>query len=258
MGRAANMPGLADLAKMKSELAAGNTTGANDTLAQLKIKIAVMPAAERMTPAALTEEREVYECAVLLSAQSKDTAEFERHMALLTPYYSDFGALLAPSENHFPILGLNLLRLLAQNRIADFHSQLETMSPEALSSTPVQFPVLLEQNMMEGSYTKVLEMRNDLPLPSYGVFMDMLKDAVREEVASVSEKAYKSLPKAYCMKVLMMTDDGELADYAESRGWEIKDSSVLFDIGSEQKKEVPAMETISEMLFYAKELERIV
>ena len=67
-----------------------------------------------MTPAALAEEREcllrpceckmrgshnfqwlltgeVYECAVQLSAQAKDTAEFERHMALLTPYYTDFG-----------------------------------------------------------------------------------------------------------------------------------------------------------------------
>ena len=83
-------------------------------------------------------------------------------------------SLLPPSENRFPILGLNLLRLLAQNSIADFHSQLvqsrskhslcvtgfdirysqETMSPEALESAPVQFPVSLEQNMMEGSYTK--------------------------------------------------------------------------------------------------------
>merc|ERR1711998_338228 len=258
MGRAANMPGLADLAKMKSELAAGNTTGANDTLAQLKIKIAVMPAAERMTPAALTEEREVYECAVLLSAQSKDTAEFERHMALLTPYYTDFGSLLSASDNHFPILGLNLLRLLAQNRIADFHSQLEMMSPEALASTPVQFPVLLEQNMMEGSYTKVLEMKDNLPLPSYAVFMDMLKDTLRDEVASVSEKAYKSLPMGHCMQLLMMSGEKELEEYAAERGWVLAENNVFFEVDTNEKKEVPALETISGMLHYAKELERIV
>merc|ERR1712023_377507 len=101
-------------------------------------------------------------------------------------------------------------------------------------------------------------MRNNLPLPSYKVFMDKLKDAVREEIASVSEKAYKSLPKGYCMELLMITDANELNDYAESRGWEIRDSSVFFDISTNEKKEVPAMETISEMLFYAKELERIV
>merc|ERR1712046_268421 len=143
-----------EVQKLKSALDADDVTSASDILGQLKIKIATMPAQERMTPAALTDERSVYEHAVLLSVQTQDTAEFERHMALLTPYYTDFGSMLPPSENHFPILGLNLLRLLAQNRIADFHTQLETMSPEALASAPVKFPVLLEQNMMEGSYTK--------------------------------------------------------------------------------------------------------
>jgi 26S proteasome regulatory subunit N12 len=115
------------------------------------------------------------------------------------------------SERYFSILGLNLLRLLAQNRIADFHSQLvsprrplgirdlsvqadrvctaqETVSTDALASAPVQFPVQVEQAMMEGSYKKassryhpaqVLDMRNNLPLPSYGVFMDMLKETLR-------------------------------------------------------------------------------
>jgi len=250
--------GLSELPKLKSELAAKNVDAAGQLLGQLKIKIASTSAAERMTPAALADERAVYECAVLLSAQNEDTAEFERHMALLTPYYTDFGKMLPASENTFAILGLNLLRLLAQNRIADFHVQLETLSPEALESAPVRFPVLVEQNMMEGSYTKVLEMRNNLPLPSYGVFMDMLKDAVREEVASVSEKAYKSLPTANCMKLLMMSSDKELAEYAETRGWDIKEGRVFFDLGGVEKKEVPAMDTISEMLFYAKELERIV
>merc|ERR1711998_354042 len=166
------------------------------------------------------------------AAQIEDTADFERHMALLTPYYTDFGGLLPQSENYFKILGLNLLRLLAQSRFADFHVQLETLSPEALESAPVRFPVLVEQNLMEGSYTKVLEMRNNLPLPSYGVFMDMLKDAVREEVACVSEKAYKSLPQPYCMQVLMMTDASDLEDLAEARGWEIRDGNVFFDIGT--------------------------
>merc|ERR1711988_364515 len=195
-----------------------------------------------MTPASLTEERAVYGHAVLLSAEAKDAAEFERHMALLTPYYTDFGGLIPASDKMFAILGLNLLRLLAQNRIADFHSQLEMMSPEALASTPVQFPVLLEQNMMEGSYSKVLEIRNNLPLPSYAVFMDMLKETLCDEVASVSEKAYKSLPAAYTMQLLMMSSAAELSDYAELRGWEVRDNTVFFEVDTNEKKEVPAME----------------
>merc|ERR1712100_264084 len=250
--------GLDALPKLRSALASSDVSGGNDTLGQLKIKIATTPAAERMTPAALAEEREVYECAVQLSAQAKDTAEFERHMALLTPYYTDFGSLLPVSPQYFNILGLNLMRLLAQNRIADFHSQLETFSPEALASSPVQFPVKLEQNMMEGSYSKVLEMRSNLPLPSYAVFMDMLKDTLCDEVGSVNEKAYKSLPAAYCMKMLMMTSESELKEYAEDRGWEMKDGTVFFVKDANDKLAIPSTETISEMLHYAKELERIV
>jgi len=244
--------------ELKSEIDAGNLDAATASLGELKIKIATTPAAERMTPTALAEERAIYENAVLLSAATTDIDSFERHMALLTPYYTDFGSLLPPSENRFPILGLNLLRLLAQNSIADFHSQLETMSPEALESAPVQFPVSLEQNMMEGSYTKVLEMRENLPMPQFGVFMEMLKDTLCDEIASVSEKAYKCLPEPYCMKLLMMSSQDELQEYAADRGWQLREGKVYFEVDTNEKKEVPALETITEMLHYAKELERIV
>jgi len=74
----------------------------------------------------------------------------------------------------------------------------------------------------------------------------------------VSEKAYKSLPAAYFMKMLMMTSEAELKDYAEMRGWEIRDSTVFFVKDSSDKLAIPSTETISEMLHYAKELERIV
>merc|ERR1712167_299973 len=114
---------------------------------------------------------------------------------------------------------------------------------------------------MEGSYTKVLEMRNNLPQPSYGVFMDILKDTLREEVATVSEKAYKSLPVAKCMELLMMSAQSELEEYAATRPtgpWQLRDGNVYFEVDTNEKKEVPAFDTISEMLHYAKELERIV
>jgi len=250
--------GLAGLPKLKDAVSSNNSAAASELLGALKIEIATTPADQRMTPVALHDERAVYECAVLLSVQVNDTAEFERHMALLTPYYTDFGSMLEPSENHFPILGLNLLRLLAQNRIADFHTQLETITDDALTSPAVQFPVLLEQNMMEGSYTKVLEMKENLPRPDFSVFMEMLKDTLRGEVASVSEKAYKSLPVATCMQRLMMSSQDELAAFAAERGWTVVDQTVCFEGDANEKKEVPALETISEMLHYAKELERIV
>merc|ERR1712072_1429688 len=105
-----------------------NTSQAMECLNGLKVQMAMTPGAERMTTDGLAAEREIMESAVLLSVQAEDTAEFERHMALLTPYYTDFSDMLPPSENH----------------------------------SAVQFSIHLEQNMMEGSYTKVLEMQKNL------------------------------------------------------------------------------------------------
>jgi len=101
-------------------------------------------------------------------------------------------------------------------------------------------------------------MKDKLPLPTYAVFMNMLKDTLRDEVASVNEKAYKSLPLGHCMQLLMMSSQKELEEYAEERGWVVVDTNVKFDLQTKEKAEVPAHETISEMLHYAKELERIV
>ena len=38
--------------------------------------------------------------------------------------------LLPPSEQEHAMLGLDLLRLLVQNRIAEFHTEIELISPE--------------------------------------------------------------------------------------------------------------------------------
>eukprot|EP00976_Prorocentrum_cordatum_P037291 757774-Prorocentrum_minimum.AAC.8 len=39
-------------------------------------------------------------------------------------------AMLPDSQQEYPIIGLNLLRLLVQNRTAEFHTELELLSPE--------------------------------------------------------------------------------------------------------------------------------
>jgi hypothetical protein len=61
----------------------------------------------------------------------------------------------------YPLLGLNLLRLLAQNRISEFHTQLELIEPEQIQSNIyIKHPVQLEQSIMEGRYNKVSNLEN--------------------------------------------------------------------------------------------------
>lgn len=80
----------------------------------------------------------------------------------------------------YPIIGLNLLNLLAQNRISDFHTELESIDPEQLLSNPfIQHSVNVEQYLMEGSYNKVWNSRENVPGEEYRVFMDVLMDTIR-------------------------------------------------------------------------------
>ncbi|MCI08593.1 26S proteasome non-ATPase regulatory subunit RPN12A-like, partial [Trifolium medium] len=65
---------------------------------------------------------DIYEHAVVLSVKIEDQDAFERDFFQLKPYYTDARNRLPQSPQEYPILGLNLLRLLVQNRIAEFHT----------------------------------------------------------------------------------------------------------------------------------------
>merc|ERR1712072_1352806 len=193
----------------------------------------------------------------MLNLREKDIEEFQRHMSMLKPYYVDYGAMLPASPMQETVLGLNLLRLLAQGCLDEFHTELETISAAHLSSAAIQFPVQLEQLSMEGSYHKVMHFRQQLPSPEYSVFMDTLSDTLREEIASCCEKAYKSLP---CTKAaeLLMLEVGTLGSFCEERGWSVRGDTIDFVSETVEKREIPAMELIEETLEYATQLERIV
>ena len=83
----------------------------------------------------------------MLSIKTQDIPSFERHVAQLKIYYTDCATQLPMSERQYPILGLNLLRLLAQNRIAEFHTQLELISPEvAASNIYIKYPAQVKDH----------------------------------------------------------------------------------------------------------------
>ena len=91
------------------------------------------------------------------------------------------------------LLGLNLLCLLAQNRVAEFHTELERLPANEIDNNVyIRHPVSLEQNIMEGSYNKDLLAKGNVPAESYNFFIDILMDTVRNEIASCLEKVIKS------------------------------------------------------------------
>ncbi|KAG0586112.1 hypothetical protein KC19_2G065100 [Ceratodon purpureus] len=214
---------LADITRLFQKFKAAYDKNDVDTsdslLSQIKVKLTELPGLPPLFKSSPTSKqelllaRDIFEHAVVLSVKMEDQDAFERHFLQLKSYYTDTRELIPPSEQEYPILGLNLLRLLVQNRIAEFHTELELLPPVAHDHTCIKHAVELEQSFMEGAYNRVLSARQAVPHETYVYFMDLLAKTVRDEIAGCSEKAYDSLSLADAKKILMFSSDQELQAY---------------------------------------------
>lgn len=68
--------------------------------------------------------RDVLEIGAFFSIENGQADSFERYLSQLKVYYFDYQSIpgLPESLNKYQLLGLNLLRLLSQNRLAEFHT----------------------------------------------------------------------------------------------------------------------------------------
>ncbi|RLM75016.1 hypothetical protein C2845_PM15G21650 [Panicum miliaceum] len=255
------------LAWLNFACARGDLDSGAALLAELKVlltRLPSLPPSFEKTPNAVEElkiARAIYENAVILSLKIKDCEAFERNFCQLKEFYINTCGIIAPSPDEYPFLGLNLLRLLAENRIAEFHTELELLSLEALSHPCIKYAVELEQSFMEGAYNRLINAHHAVPHETYVYLMDLLVETIRNEVAECSVEAYDYLPISVAKKMLMFTSDQELVEHIseEQPEWEIKDCSVHFDMAKPKSHmDLPSFKLIKQALSYARELEHIV
>ncbi len=123
---------------------------------------------------------ETLELGALWSVRVQDIPSFERYMAQLKTYYHDYRKALPESPRMYQLLGLHLLCLLSQNRIAEMHTELETIDSEAVANNVyIRHPLQIEQYLMEGSYNKVWHLRSNVPAEEYLFFVDILILTIR-------------------------------------------------------------------------------
>jgi len=203
--------------------------------------------------------RTVLELACTLSIKEKNYATFKRHVTQVKAYYTDYSHLLDPSEAQWQILGLNLLGLLAHNALDEFHSELELIPVEHWENLYINYPLQLEQRLMEGNYNKVLRARKSLPASDYEFFADMLVRTVREKISDCCEKAYEMIPLEDARQMLMLESKAELQEHINKRKWTVQEGALRF---SQREKidetPVPSHAIARQALSYATELERIV
>ncbi|KAI8343929.1 COP9 signalosome [Chlamydoabsidia padenii] len=259
-----NLPALRDQLKSELHASSPNLQKCNQLLVQSKMAMIQLGA---YTPSAQTDSnvlvvaREILEMGAYHSVRVKDISSFERYIAQLHPYYHDLGSVLPPSPQMYPLIGLNLLRLLSQNRLSDFHTSLETIDPEQLQSNQyIKQAVDLEQFLMEGSYNKVWSTRSTVQGEEFMFFYDILINTIRNEIASCSEKAYDSLPLQDAGTLLFLKNTQELLDFANEQGWKVNPAEQVIYFGADDKDtvEIPQEQIMTRTLAYARELERIV
>jgi 26S proteasome regulatory subunit N12 len=109
------------------------------------------------------------EAFVVHSVKSSNAEAFARYFAQLRSFYSLSSPEATPGQPK--VLGLNLLRLLVDNSLAEFHSELELVPQECVGSPFVQFPVQLERSLMEGLFKHVLQARQNFPDPLFAEYL---------------------------------------------------------------------------------------
>jgi len=251
-------------AQLQSAINSQDVNQARKILSKLKIALTsfqlLPPFApdKGVTQQQLSLARQILEQATLVSVLSGKIDEFERHINQLKPYYYDYQKLLAASDLQWPILGLNLMFLLASNKLSEFHTELELIPYEQRGSRFVQFPVSLEQDLMEGSYNKVLAASQSAPSSYFKFFLDILVQTVRKKISTCTEKAYEALPIGDATKLLMFKSDAGTRDYVTKRGWLVNGDRVILPKPEDRSLEIPSLKIARQTLEYATELERIV
>ncbi|GAB7347457.1 hypothetical protein MBLNU459_g4373t1 [Dothideomycetes sp. NU459] len=256
-----------------------NLSNASSLLSRAKLSLlklnALVPTPS--TPAQhLLLAREVLELGALSSIRQQDSEAFTRYFQQLQPFYSlpveRWGSSDKGRGNQSKVTGLYLLLLLSQGDYAGFHTLIESLEmayggKKRLDEDAfIQYPLRLEQALMEGSYDRVWgETKGErVPSDEFGVFSVVLVNTIRSEIASCSERAYPSLPISNAKNLLFLDSEGAVIEFAQSRGWVAKEGRIYFPEQQEEmaqgEKDILAAsgQVIENTLEYARKLETIV
>lgn len=232
-----------------------------------KLKVALtglsfLPFGHKSTLQEYVLARDALEIGAQLSVMQKDIPAFERYMSQLKCYYLDHTKQEQESPYKQQLLGLNLLCLLSQNRVAEFHTELERLSTaDVLNNVYIKHPIAMEQYLMEGNYNKLFLARGNVPAESYNFFIDILLDTIRDEIANCMEKSYSQISHREALRMLYFEKLTDLEVYANKRKWNLeKSGSFHFNAGMESDEIVPLPSTdlATQVINYARELEMII
>ncbi|CAD5206572.1 unnamed protein product [Bursaphelenchus okinawaensis] len=204
--------------------------------------------------------KDYFELNALYNVVISDMEGFEKAISDVHSFYQ---CVAEDSASKYLMYGLHLMFLLARNKLSDFHMLLEQIDQAVQQKDPyIYLPVKLEQSLMEGAYNKVILNENTLPTPYYQVFVRVLMNTVRSDIALCIEKSFKGLQIKDAARMLLFDNDADLKSFAQSRGWTLDKDMLQFsnEQGSNDthKASLDTKRIALQNIYYAKQLEMIV
>jgi len=235
----------------------------NKLISQMKIALLQLNffPNESATKAELIIARDFLEICCQLSIETEDVEAFEKYFVQLKTYYFDFRNELPESAYMHELVGCHLLCLLSQNKLAQFHSELEMISiGDLLNNIYIRHPVSIEQYLMEGSYNKIFLSKANLPSERCKFFIEVLSNTIRDEIAECMEKSYQCISLQEAASILFFEDKAQVKQYAQQRQWQLEPSSGMVTFRSEEaeKKSIDSTKMINDFVNYAVQLETII
>jgi len=231
-------------------------------LADLKDKLNDAAQLATLSPmSSSTVHKDYFEIKALFHVRRADMDGFQEAIADVHSFYQ---CQAQESTNKYLMFGLHLMYLIAANKLSEFHMLLEQIDlPVQQTNAFISMPVNLEQSLMEGAYNKVTLNQKAIPSPYYEVFVRVLMDTVRNDIATCMEKSFKHLLVKDATQMLLFQSDDQLLAFAKSRGWQIDKDVLRFDLTQIQVDGTPksALDTkriTLQNIYYAKQLEMIV
>merc|ERR550517_594802 len=159
------------------------------------------------------------------------------------------------------VLEMGALFSVSAKDIAEFHTELELLSPKDIQNNIfINYPVSLEQYLMEGCYNKIFLARDKAPASSYNYFLGILVDTIRDEIAACMEKSFDKIQLNEAAKMLSISSTNSMKEYAKKRDWVLKPGDFYaFQIDVKKADDaLAAMDLAKQAVEYARELEMIV
>lgn len=247
------------LSELKAKFEGGDVVGGKEILS--KIKIAMLDFSHE-SDSYVQISVESLEIGILMMVEEGDLDSFARNVAQIKPLYAVMRSKTTTTPRKCHILGLNLMNLLVDNRLSEFHAELELLTAEDSQNPFVTFPINLERQLMVGIYDEVLNVT--VPDPSYQFFVDNLLQTVRDSIADCVEVSYKNMKISDAMTMMKFGTQKEMLEYVEEcrDDWIIDESTntLCFQPPPTGFKagDIPSMKIIHQTLSYATEMERIV